>query len=165
MERKTILYLILGISIVLIIFAISWCWIDSSVNSIEQRGQFGDKFGAINALFSSLAFSVITIALILQSQELKASLDEMKENKGVSIYQAEIQKLSTRISGLNSILETQKYYMNIAVESLSKSSKKEDTKFIIKQMDKTNKKIEDVHKEITNAIEELNCLNSENFIN
>jgi hypothetical protein len=38
---------------------------------LDQRGQFGDLFGSINALFSGLAFAGVVVALILQNEELR----------------------------------------------------------------------------------------------
>lgn len=70
-----------------------WWLIDNRVNLGENvkdlnaaRGQFGDKFGAINALFAGFAFAGIIFTILLQSRELrqtKVLLDEqMKESKG-----------------------------------------------------------------------------------
>ena len=54
--------------ILIVVFSIwsgAWYWIDGHINigSITEnnaaRGQFGDKFGAVNALFSGFAFAGI----------------------------------------------------------------------------------------------------------
>ena len=47
----------------------------------SQRGTFGDMFGAVNALFSGLAFAGIIIALILQKEELALQRQELKETR------------------------------------------------------------------------------------
>ena len=39
------------------------------IGNWEKRGQFGDMFGAVNALFSGLAFAGLIITLILQRNE------------------------------------------------------------------------------------------------
>jgi hypothetical protein len=39
---------------------------------METRGQFGDMFGAVNALFSGLAFAVIYRSLVTQHTEIQA---------------------------------------------------------------------------------------------
>lgn len=41
------------------------------------RGQFGDMFGAVNALFSGLAFAGVIIAVILQKRELALQRREL----------------------------------------------------------------------------------------
>jgi hypothetical protein len=40
-------------------------------------GAFGDTFGAINSLFSSLAFGALIYTIILQSNELKIQREEL----------------------------------------------------------------------------------------
>ena len=54
-----------------------WYWIDQNINpenpdnAIAARGQFGDKFGAINALFAGCAFAGIIFTIFLQSREIR----------------------------------------------------------------------------------------------
>lgn len=48
------------------------------LNPMESRGQFGDMFGAVNALFSGLAFAGLIITLILQRKELVLQRDELQ---------------------------------------------------------------------------------------
>lgn len=50
-------------------------------NNSEERGQFGDMFGAANALFSGLAFVGLIITLILQREELSLQRDELKQTR------------------------------------------------------------------------------------
>lgn len=47
----------------------------------ENRGIFGDMFGAVNALFSGLAFAGIIYTILLQSDELKAQREELQLNR------------------------------------------------------------------------------------
>jgi hypothetical protein len=42
------------------------------------RGQFGDMFGAVNTLFSGLAFAGLIYAIFLQRKELELQRDELK---------------------------------------------------------------------------------------
>jgi hypothetical protein len=42
------------------------------------RGQFGDQFGAVNALFSGLAFAGVIYAVLLQRQELELQRRELE---------------------------------------------------------------------------------------
>jgi hypothetical protein len=44
----------------------------------SHRGAFGDMFGAINALFSGLAFAGIIFTILLQREELKLQREELK---------------------------------------------------------------------------------------
>lgn len=45
---------------------------------VEQRGTFGDMFGAINALFSGLAFASLVYTILLQRTELQLQRNELK---------------------------------------------------------------------------------------
>jgi hypothetical protein len=63
--------------VVIIIWGLGWYLIDTKIFSSEvalsneaARGVFGDKFGAVNALFSGLAFTGIIWTLILQKEEI-----------------------------------------------------------------------------------------------
>ena len=44
-------------------------------------GEFGDMFGAVNALFSGLAFAGLIITLILQRQELELQREELEQTR------------------------------------------------------------------------------------
>ncbi len=63
---------------ILYVWKEGWTWIDSNIKSENRqlqtdegaRGTFGDKFGAINALFSGLAFAGIIATILLQRREL-----------------------------------------------------------------------------------------------
>ena len=43
-----------------------------------ERGQFGDLFGSVNALFSGLAFLGLIYAILLQRKELSLQREELK---------------------------------------------------------------------------------------
>jgi hypothetical protein len=48
---------------------------------IGERGQFGDLFGSINALFSGLAFVGVIVAILLQKQELGLQRRELRDSR------------------------------------------------------------------------------------
>jgi hypothetical protein len=50
-------------------------------SDMTNRGQFGDLFGSINALFSGLAFVGVIIAILLQRQELALQRQELRETR------------------------------------------------------------------------------------
>ncbi|MDO7909212.1 putative phage abortive infection protein [Pseudomonas sp. 22-AL-CL-001] len=61
-------------------------WIDGhisaaniDINDAAVRGQFGDKFGAINALFAGFAFAGIIFTIYLQNKELRQTKEMLKE--------------------------------------------------------------------------------------
>ncbi len=47
----------------------------------NERGAFGDMFGAVNALFSGLAFAGIIISILLQNKELKLQREELEQTR------------------------------------------------------------------------------------
>lgn len=50
--------------------------------STEGKGQYGDSFGALNTLFTGLAFAGLIVTILLQRQELKAQHKEFVEMNG-----------------------------------------------------------------------------------
>lgn len=55
--------------------ALAYAFIDGPA----ERGQFGDLFGAINSLFSGLAFAAVAIALVLQTHSLRLQRKELHD--------------------------------------------------------------------------------------
>lgn len=47
----------------------------------EARGTMGDMFGAVNALFSGLAFAAILFTILLQREEIKMNRGEIELNR------------------------------------------------------------------------------------
>ena len=57
--------------IVVLLWCVSWFLISQFYEG-QDRGFFGDQFGAINALFSGLAFAGVIVTLFYQKEELKS---------------------------------------------------------------------------------------------
>jgi hypothetical protein len=55
---------------VLILWLLSWGLVAKFIEAAPEQGQFGDMFGAVNALFSGLAFAGIVYTILLQRKEL-----------------------------------------------------------------------------------------------
>ena len=66
------------LAIVLISFVANFCLIFTSYTK-DERGTFGDQFGAVNALFSGLAFAGLIYTIVLQRRDLKLQRREMQE--------------------------------------------------------------------------------------
>lgn len=62
----------------------------------EKSGVFGDTFGAVNSLFSSLAFGALIYTVILQSKELKLQREELKLTRDQIADSAAAQKDQAR---------------------------------------------------------------------
>ena len=75
------LTLLLAGFVVLIMGLLSWVFIDLYISDTTSRGTFGDKFGAVNALFSGFAFAGLIVTLLYQKEELKLQREELKETR------------------------------------------------------------------------------------
>ncbi len=67
--------------------AVGCVWVVSIVGIVAflpdwaTRAQFGDMFGAVNALFSGFAFAILILALWLQRQELSLQREELQHTR------------------------------------------------------------------------------------
>ena len=89
------------------------------VPEASDRGAFGDFFGAINSLFSGLAFAGIIYTILLQRSELALQREELKETRKelrrsadaqersekAFLNQSETMTLTARINALSTIVE------------------------------------------------------------
>lgn len=96
-NNKLLFYEVCAIVVLLIILL--WIKVTSEIRwlmpSMEASGQLGDSFGAVNALFSGLAFAAVVITLILQvkSQEKNAEIE--RYFKMIDFYQNSISNITT----------------------------------------------------------------------
>ena len=88
---------------VLALWAFSWWWINQHFQCHEERGTFGDMFGAINALFSGFAFAGLIITLFYQKEELKLQREELKETR------AEMARQRSEFEEQNNTLKRQRF--------------------------------------------------------
>lgn len=76
---------------VLTLFIISWwiirCHYADVTDFYTARGTFGDQFGAVNALFSALAFAGLIYTIILQMNELRYQREELIDNRNEMVRQ------------------------------------------------------------------------------
>ena len=64
--------------ITIFIWALSFLLFTTSWDK-DERGTFGDMFGAVNALFSGLAFAGLIVTLIMQHEELGLQRNELAQ--------------------------------------------------------------------------------------
>ena len=77
MDKELIKNLLIAASFVLAFWVASFAWIYLCVGNWEIRGQLGDMFGAVNSLFSGLAFAGLIVTLIIV-ELLKLNVKEIK---------------------------------------------------------------------------------------
>lgn len=71
------IWIIIAIVGVIALWGLSWWGISNYIDSPTDQGTFGDMFGAVNALFSGLAFAGLIVTLLYQKEELKLQRDRV----------------------------------------------------------------------------------------
>ena len=111
------------ILLVIVIWGISALLIMFFLSEWSERGTFGDLFGAVNALFSALAFAVLIYTIVLQREEIKQNREEIVLNRKeleksgklqrkaqeVLIRQVEQTHLSAKMNAMRTLVD---YYNN-----------------------------------------------------
>ena len=72
-----------------------WSYTYSHASDMEARGQLGDLFGGINALFSGLALAGVVTAVVLQSHELqlqRVSMEKQREELELTRNEIKLQR-------------------------------------------------------------------------
>ena len=117
------------------------------IQDSDERGQFGDMFGAVNALFSGLAFAGLIITLILQKTELSLQRDELEQTRDELKNQRkefETQNKTLKIqqfeSALYNMLQLQQQIVNdlaydTKIEGYSDSTARGDWAVVVKGRD------------------------------
>ena len=82
-ETKSLLWgwIVLAIIGVIAMWLVSWFLINRNIDCSTDRGTFGDMFGAVNSLFSGLAFAGLIATLLYQREELKLQREELAQTR------------------------------------------------------------------------------------
>lgn len=100
-ENENISY---GYPIIIAIFVVfAWILTWALLGNDPDRGTFGDMFGAVNALFSGMAFLGVIFAILLQSKELKLQRKELKFTR------EELKGQKLQLEAQNKTLEKRNY--------------------------------------------------------
>ena len=75
------IWIIIAIVGVIALWGLSWWGINKFIDEPTHQVTFGDMFGAVNALFSGLAFAGLIVTLLYQKEELKLQREELKETR------------------------------------------------------------------------------------
>lgn len=68
-----------GVVLVQVVYGILvFVWLGPQM---DERGQFGDIFGGVNALFTGLAFAGVIYTILLQRRELELQREELRLNR------------------------------------------------------------------------------------
>lgn len=73
---------------------------------ITRYGSFGDLFGALNCLFTGLAFASVVVTLLLQQKQISEQKEELQLQQRQIEKQAKIQTLLARLQAKDAIVQT-----------------------------------------------------------
>lgn len=82
------------------------------IDEWDVRGQFGDLFGSVNALFSGLAFAGLVITIIQQRHDLQLQRQAINQSKKDINQQNETMKIERFENTFFKMLEVQQSIVN-----------------------------------------------------
>jgi len=115
---KPLVQIILAFSVVVLAWSIYPLILHNLNPNVTSNGfaEFGDSYGALNTLFSGLAFAGIIISLYIQSKDLKLNREDLK------LTRDELELTRGEIRGQTEQLEAQANYMKLQNEQIVKQS-------------------------------------------
>ncbi len=114
-DTKKANYFIIAVCIGILIILITGTYpfvIKCIYPNLSDRGLFGDSFGALNTLFSGLAFSGLIITILLQKQELNYQRIELQETRKVFDSQLQVMKIQNFDNSFQFLLNNQRETIN-----------------------------------------------------
>lgn len=93
------------IGLIVLLLAVGLVWAVSGwvIYPLPDRGTFGDMFGAVNALFSALAFAAIIYTIFLQRKELALQRQEL------AFTRVELEGQKLQLVAQNEVLRIQNF--------------------------------------------------------
>lgn len=87
------------VAIIVIALCVAYFFIiQAEISSPEERGIFGDMFGAVGALFSGLAFAGVIVTMMQQKEELELQRKELKQtNLALELQRKEMESQNRTI--------------------------------------------------------------------
>lgn len=136
-EKDKLIGLYILVFIVTLLWLGSICLLPKYYPNLQDRGTFGDSFGAINSLFSGLAFACIIYTILLQRKELrlqrqeladtraelKRSSDAQEKSERQLRRQSENLKISAKLNALGTLVN---YYSHIEISTEGRQGLKDD---------------------------------------
>lgn len=107
MLKKNLVWVMLGGVIFLFLLNFSMVFF---VEDCDVRGTFGDQFGAVNALFSGLAFTGLIYTIILQRRDLKLQRDDLRlQRDELALTRQEMEEQTAEFEKQNDTLKIQRF--------------------------------------------------------
>ena len=152
----------MGILILLLAVIVAlWCWLPGQLAgdsaTLEHRGQLGDSYGSVNALFTGLAFAGLIFTILLQHREIRlqradfaAQIEEMRQSREEIVRQVNVQTLQLQVAMVDlkmKALEAEIAAIEMESHALAPHAKSEKSGTAIRkvkeQMDELNRNLEE----------------------
>jgi hypothetical protein len=115
---KKLVWISLALIVLITIYLLC---LDKVFCSWTEKGTFGDSFGALNTLFSGLAFAGLLITILIQKEELKDQKNEFLLNRVTGLVYNQLERFENAISKLKISDKGQDYFGDSAISHLDKS--------------------------------------------
>ena len=103
---KNIYWLFIGVIVLFLLNATLTLFLDSW----SDRGTFGDQFGAVNALFSGLAFAGLIVTILLQRRDLHLQRKDLRmQRKELELTRKEMEDQTAEFTRQNETLRKQTF--------------------------------------------------------
>ncbi|WP_417246560.1 putative phage abortive infection protein [Celeribacter sp.] len=86
-------WILIGAVLFVIALWLGTVWLVPWFDRLGERGTFGDMFGAVNALFTGLAFAFVVYGLAVQRHEVKLLTEELQGTKRLAEEQQKLAKV------------------------------------------------------------------------
>lgn len=105
--KKNIVWVMLGGVVLLFLLNLSLVLF---IKDSTWRGTFGDQFGAVNALFSGLAFTGLIYTIILQRRDLELQRNDLKlQREELALTRQEMEEQTAEFEKQNETLRIQRF--------------------------------------------------------
>lgn len=105
--KRNLVWVMLGGVVGLFLLNLSMVFFVSNENT---RGTFGDQFGAVNALFSGLAFAGLIYTIILQRRDLELQRNDLKlQCEELALTRKEMEEQTAEFEKQNETLRIQRF--------------------------------------------------------
>lgn len=105
--KKNLVWIMLGGVVLLFLLNFSMVFF---IPNKETRGTFGDQFGAVNALFSGLAFAGLIYTIILQRRDLELQRNDLKlQREELALNRKEMEEQTAEFEKQNETLRIQRF--------------------------------------------------------
>ena len=94
-----------GLGCIILALWLLWVLVWLLVADSEAAGQFGNMFGAINALFTGFALAGIVVALLMQREELKLQREELGRSSEAQEAQARALIVTAQLNANTALLQ------------------------------------------------------------